>query len=918
MARANCLKSRSIFISLCCGVWYEKSRPTGRPEQLHYSPLGSVLQAGLILERDLDSPTAISPEHIRAKIIRMSKDVTRLFRQFEPEHYNLELSPDADSMTFSGRVIVKGKKTGRPSQRLTLHQKDLKIGKVTIIKHDRKGDQRITPNRVNLQKSYDEVRLHSNAMLYPGTYTIEIEFSGLITRQMNGLYPCFFEEDGKEKKLLATQFESHHAREVFPCIDEPEAKATFDLTLTTTKGQTVLANTPLESSKTSSKHQVTKFQTTPIMSVYLLAFIIGDLKYLEAKTKDGVLVRTYSTPANVELNHFALDVAVKCLEFYNDYFDLPYPLPKCDLIALPDFASGAMENWGCITFREQCMFVDPKNTSLHTKQYVAMVVAHELAHQWFGNLVTMRWWTDLWLNEGFASWIEYLAIDKLFPQWQMWTQFITDEQQGAMRLDGLDNTHAIEVPVKHPDEIRSIFDTISYGKGASVIHMLHEYLGATAFRNGLRHYLKLHAYKNTDTVDLWQALAEISKQPVKEFMDIWTSQPGFPIVQAKFNDKGLQATQARYYTNPSQDKRAKTLWQIPTNAPLQPVLFTKQEQSWTLEPSSVPVKLNNGQGGFYRVAYPHDYLVKLAKEIPKGKLRPLDRLGLLSDASEAAKAGYSQTADVLELLQYYRNEADNAVWDVMAGTLNTIRGIMDDDSLRQSMKPYVRELVAKQFKRLGWKAQKDEPYFDSLLRPTILGLSAISDDKAVVKECLDRFNKMKQPEDIDPDLRGLIYTTAARHGDVKTFKKLLLLHNSTTLSEERTTLAAALTGFQQPELIKQALELITTDKVRFQDVGYWVAYSFMNRHSKQMTWDWLVTHWDWLSINLGSDLSFPRFPIYAARAFSDIKFLDKYQKFFEPLLNPAMERAYYQGIETIQWQSAWKKRDLKAIQSFFK
>ena len=852
-----------------------------------------------------------------AKIIGMSKNVTRLFRQFEPENYDLNINPDIKTMTFTGRVIIAGKKTGRPSQRLTLHQKDLKITSAKITRHDRKGDQPVSVDRINVQKSFDELRLHSNEMLYPSKYTIELEFSGIITRQMNGLYPCDFKDGTKNKKLLATQFESHHAREVFPCIDEPEAKASFDLTLITPKGQTVLANTPILKSVTIGQKTTTKFETTPIMSVYLLAFVVGHMKYLEAKTKDGVLVRTYATPANAQFTEFALDVAVKCLEFYNDYFDLPYPLPKCDLIALPDFASGAMENWGCITFREQCMFVDPKNTSLNTKQYVAMVVAHELAHQWFGNLVTMRWWTDLWLNEGFASWIEYLAIDKLFPEWQMWTQFITDEQQGAMRLDGLDNTHPIEVPVHHPDEIRSIFDTISYSKGASVIHMLHEYLGPESFRDGLRHYLKSHAYKNTDTVDLWKALAEISKQPVEDFMNVWTSQPGYPIISVETKKLSLTLKQQRYYTNPAQKDRAKTLWQIPMNALIDPQLMTKQEQSWKMQ-SDYMLKLNNQQGGFYRVAYPNDYLVKLAKQVPTGKLDPLDRLGLLSDAAETAKSGYSKTTDVLELLHYYKDEDNNAVWDVMAGTLNSIRGVMDDDKLRELMKPYVRSLVAKQLKRLGWAHKKGETYFDRLLRPTILGLSSVSDDPAVTKVCLAMFKSMKTPEEIDPDLRSLIYNTAARHGDAKTFKKLLDLHNSSDLSEERTTLAAALTGFQQPELIKQALSLITTDVVRLQDIGYWVAYSFMNRHSKWQTWEWMVNHWDWLIENVGSDLSFPRFPIYAARTMSDTTFLKKYKAFFGPKLTPALERAYYQGIETIQWQAAWKKRDLKDIQKFFK
>lgn len=845
----------------------------------------------------------------------MSKDVRRLFGQFQPEHYDLRIFPDAETMTFRGTVIITGKKVGRPSQRLTLHQHELKITKATITHHHKKlGEQKPEVVRVNNQAKYQEVRLHTDDLLYPGDYIIELDFSGKITRPMNGLYPCFFQEDGVEKKLLATQFESHHAREVFPCIDEPEAKATFDLTLTTPVGETVLANTPIASQTKAGKQMTTVFETTPKMSSYLLAFVIGDMKHLEATTKDGVLVRAYATPQNVKLNKFALDVAVKCLEFYNDYFDIPYPLPKCDLIALPDFASGAMENWGCITFREHCMFVDPKNTSLPTKQYVAMVVAHELAHQWFGNLVTMRWWTDLWLNEGFASWIEYLAIDKLFPEWEMWTQFITDEQQGAMRLDSLENTHAIEVPVRHPDEIRSIFDTISYGKGASVIHMLHEYLGPTAFRDGLRHYLKIHAYGNTDTVDLWKALAEVSKQPVESFMNAWTSQPGLPIVSASIEGKQLTLRQARYYSNPKQAKDTKVLWPVPTNAGLEPALLKNQEQHWDLPSNHNNLKLNQGQGGFYRVAYDPAYLHQLAE---RTDLAPLDRLGILSDAFETAKAGYSTTRGALDLLQYYKDEDNNAVWDVMAGGINGIRGVMDDDSLREAMKPFVRQLVAKQLKRLGWTAKPGETHFDSLLRPTMIGLAAVSDDPSVLKKCHDLFANMKDPEEIAPDLRGIVYNTAARHGDVKTFKRLLKIHDASTNSEERTTLAAALTGFQQPAIIKQALSLITTDTVRLQDVGYWVAYSFMNRHAKQQTWKWLQTNWGWLEEHLGTDMSFSRFPMYAARCFSDESFLKDFTAFFEPKLTPALERAYRQGVETIEWQSAWKTRDLKAIREFF-
>lgn len=854
----------------------------------------------------------------------MSKDVTRLYKQFVPAHYTIAIHPDASTMTFSGQVQISGHKVGRPTKRLTLHQKDLKIISASVQVRGRGGGKddfkEVTIDRIKSHNSYDEVRLHSSETLYPGSYIIKIEFSGQITRQMNGLYPCFFENNGKAQQLLATQFESHHAREVFPCIDEPEAKATFDLSLTGPTGQTVISNSPVDKQTKHGDLTTTIFRTTPKMSVYLLAFVIGDLAYQEAKTKDGVTVRAYATPDNLKLVDFALDIAVKCLDFYNQYFGLAYPLDKCDLIALPDFASGAMENWGCITFREQCMLVDPKNTSLPTKQYVAMVVAHELAHQWFGNLVTMRWWTDLWLNEGFASWIEYLAIDHLFPDWNMWTQFVTDEQQTALRLDALASTHPVEVPVHHPDEIRTIFDTISYSKGASLIHMLQQYVGAEDFQTGLQHYLKKHQYDNTNTSDLWASLQTVSGKPISKFMHAWTSQPGFPVIQSNLSGAKLSLTQTRFFADPCQAAQAQeSLWPIACDStpPVVTKLLEAAQTSIDVAQEPSAIKLNKAQTGFYRLIYDDKQVAALAQQVTDGELDPLDRLGLLSDAFEAAKAGYSSSTTALKLLESYRQEDNSAVWDVIAGGLGNIRVTMDDEDLREAMQPFVQRLVKAQLDRLGWTPKATESHFDSLLRPTIFGLAAVSNTDAVVKECLLRFESMTKPEDLPADLRSVIYNTAARHGDKKSFEKLLKLHNSSALSEERTTLAAALTGFEQPELIDKALALIKTDAIRLQDAAYWVAYGFMNRHAKRATWQWLQTNWSWLDENLGSDMSFSRFPLYAARSFSDKDFLAAYKKFFEPLVTPAIERAYQQGLETLNWQIAWKERDLDNIRHEF-
>ncbi len=837
------------------------------------------------------------------------KKVTRLFDSFAPKNYQLELKLDPEKKMFSGTVVIKGRKTGRPSRRITLHQKDLKITKATLTKHEKGTESEIKLDRVNTQRSYDELRMHSPSMLYPGEYTITISFSGHITDPMNGLYPCYFMQDGQESMLLATQFESHHAREVFPCIDEPEAKATFDLTLITPDRETVLANTPVKSQEPENDGFRTVFETTPIMSTYLLAFAHGNVGFSEEKTKRGTKVRVYATSKNVEYTTFALDTAVKCLDFFEDYFDIPYPLQKLDMIALPDFASGAMENWGLITYREQTLLVDPANTSLPTKQYVAMVVAHELAHQWFGNLVTMEWWTDLWLNEGFASWIEYLAVDYLYPDWDMWTQFIASEQQSALKLDALDNTHPIEVPINHPDEIRSIFDTISYSKGASVIHMLHGYLGPDDFRDGLRHYLKEHSYKNTSTVDLWAALEKISGKPVKEFMHSWTSQPGFPLISVSEHEGEIRLMQERFFMQKPADPAPLT-WPVPLLSSGAPERFDTEIFKYKAAAFN---KLNSGQSGFYRV----DYSPELTEALSEGVkyMEPLDRLGLLADTFDTAKAGYSSAVEAIRLLEKYGQEDNAAVWDIMALSIGEIRRVMDDDEIRENIKPLIISLTSQQIKRLGYEEKKTDSHFDKLLRPTVLGLAASADEPNVLEWCLESFKAAKKTTDIHADLRSVIFNTAARHGDVTDFDKLLAWHNGTENSEERVTLSAALTAFEQPELINRALALISTNDVRRQDAMYWLAYSFMNRHAKRAAWKWMQDNWDWLNKQLGNDLSFYRTPIYAGRSFSDKSFLKEYDEFFKDKATPALDRSIKQGREMLEWQAAWKSRDLQGLRS---
>lgn len=879
-------------------------------------------------------------EESHVRISSMSKKVTRLFRNFQPSNYQLSINPNKDSLTFTGSIVIRGKKTGPPSRRLTFHQKNLKISGVEVVHIHKNIETELKTDRINVHKSSDEIRLHFKDSLKHGEYRVSMKFSGKITSNMEGLYPCNFKHQGKPDKLLATQFESHHAREVFPCIDEPEAKATFDLTVQSAPDDTVLGNTPVESETTDKNLKTTVFETSPLMSTYLLAFVVGNVEHKQTKTKSGTIIRAYSTPDKIDQVDFALSFAKDCLEFYDEYFGIPYPLEKCDLIALPDFASGAMENWGLITFREQCMLVDNKHTSLSNKQYVAMVVAHELAHQWFGNLVTMRWWTDLWLNEGFASWIEYMAVDKIFPGWKMWEQFVTDEQQTALKQDSLINTHPIEAPINHPDEIRTIFDAISYSKGSSVIHMLHGYLGAQNFRDGLRYYLQKHAYKNTVTDDLWEALEEISKKPVKEFMHAWTTQPGFPIVHAEVSEDQLKLRQDRFIFKASGDADKKELglkWPVPILASQGNIdqSFKLREFKQKIK-NGEELKINSGQTGFYRTVYNASHTHHLASQIKRGHLSPTDRLGLLADIFEASKAGFVDIDDALDLLGSFENETDAAVWDVMVRNIGELKLVMGfDTGLRELIKPFSRKLSQNLVEKLGWEAKKNETHFDSLLRPTILGMAAVSDNPKIVEHALKLFDEIKDPDDLpdeladgttisdiknsrlDPDIRGVVYGTAARKGDEKTFNKLLKLYDKCDNSEEQLNLAAALCNFRQKSLINRALDIIRSDRVRHQDVAYWVAYSFMNHHSSVITWEWMKSNWGWLEEHLGTDLGFSRFPVFAARVFSNQEFLKEYRSFFGDKKTPTLKRSILQGEEIILWHIDWRERALKETLAFF-
>lgn len=855
----------------------------------------------------------------------MTKSVARLYQNYQPSHYNLSIDLDRAAMRFKGTVIITGRKGGRPSERLTFHAKFIKVTAAAITAKDKKGDREIAVTRINHHDSFNEVRLHTEESLYPGEYMVKMEFESAIRPGMTGIYPCYFTNDGKEDALIATQFESHHAREAFPCIDEPEAKATFDLTLTTETGVEVLANTPVKTQEESDDRLVTSFETTPRMSTYLLAFVTGHMHNRTAKTNRGTDVSIWATIAQpADALDFALDVAQRSIEFFEDYFSVPYPLPKADHVALPDFSSGAMENWGLITYRERVLLAYPGETSQSTREQIATVIAHETSHQWFGNLVTMKWWDDLWLNESFANMMEYQAVDAMFPDWHVWDTFTAYEALSALRRDATPGVQAVKTEVHHPDEISTLFDpSIVYAKGGRLLYMLKNYIGDEAFRKGLSEYFTTHAYQNTQGTDLWKSLSAASGIDVGAFMDPWLQRSGFPVVSIEQQDGGAKIRQKHFSDNP-EAAEPERIWPVP--------LFPEQsdEIPASLDGRSVAVelkdisfiRLNTGARGHYIVNYTNPLHREALKDCVKHQeLSNAERLMLLNDSSMLARAGYQSYADTLQLLEAYGDESSDPVWDIISLIVGESRRFIDlDESLEDKIKAYIRTLIAKQYNRLGWDEKTGESAADQKLRATIIGLGAYAEDPAIIEHALQAFEEYKKdPSSLSSEIRAIVFGVPVKNGDQEAFDYLLNLHDSTNNSDLKGDITSGLTTTRSSSDATRLLNRIKDPKlVKPQDADRWLVYLMRNRYTRETGWQWMIDNWAWLEETFKNDKSYDYLPRYAAGGCNTPEWAQRYKDFFEPKIDQiVLKRNIAIGIEEIDNRIKWLARDCSAVQQFF-
>ena len=826
--------------------------------------------------------------------------VPRLLDTFTPNHYNLTLDlTRAEEKEFSGTVIISGESTG---ESISLHSKGLTIQSATIDNQ---------PAEVSFGE-FDELRL-SQPNLENGNHTIHINFSGNITDAMHGLYPCYFTHDGVKKQLFATQFESHHAREVFPCVDEPAAKAEYDLTLITRPGITVLGNMPVKFQEENGDSHTTTFEKTPRMSSYLLAFVIGELHKKSARTKSGVEVNVWATPAqNENTLDFALDIATRSIDFYDEYFGVKYPLPKSDHVALPDFSSGAMENWGLITYRESCLLADPELTPESSRRFIATVIAHELSHQWFGNLVTMQWWNDLWLNESFANMMEYVAIDALQPNWHMWEDFATNEVTAALRRDSLDGVQSVQADVNHPDEISTLFDpAIVYAKGGRLLVMVRKLIGEEAFRAGLKSYFEKFAYKNTVGNDLWQELESASGQPIVNLMNAWISQPGLPVVSVSNSHDTATLSQERFFIGEHQP--SDTLWPIPlfANQSLDVKILDQKETTVSIEK---PLQLNCGLSAHFVTKYDEstrEYLLKNITELPT-----LDKICILQDATILARAGFENSASLLSLALSLKTETNEKVFGMAAGALTELRKFVDDnDVARDSLKRISGEFARATFKELGWDEKDGESDDDRERRTTALSLMIYSEDKEVLNEAKTRFDSNKL-EDLPTEIRALIISANVRHFETpEMIENLFATYKNTPSNDLQNDIAIGLTSTKNPETAEKILANIKDSNIiRPQDASRWFVYLIRTRENRQIAWNWLKKNWAWVEDTFGDDKSYDDFIRYAATALLTTNELNDFRQFFEPMMDiPALARTIKLGITEISARVELIKRDKEAV-----
>jgi len=816
-----------------------------------------------------------------------------LVEQFQPEHYDIQLDISRETKKINGTVIVQGNAS---ENQLLLNQKFLKI--LTVTEHGQSRDF-VTD---------DETELLQVTLNHSGPVSLIISYTTQLTDTMMGIYPSYYEVNGQKTQLVGTQFEATAARQAFPCVDEPAAKATFNLAIKYDEhtGETILSNMP----ELKCEQGIHYFEQTLRMSTYLIAFVFGDLQKKMSTTKSGVQVGIFATKAHqpAELD-FALTIATRTITFYEDYFQTPYPLKHSWHVALPDFAMGAMENWGLVTYREELLLLNLANVTFDRKVFVGTVITHELAHQWFGDLVTMAWWDDLWLNESFANMMEYVALDALEPAWGAWNMFQTDDVPMALKRDATDGVQSVHFQVANPAEIESSFDSaIVYAKGARLLTMTRQLIGDQALRAGLKDYFATHQYANAVGADLWSALSQASGQDIAAIMVPWLEQPGYPVLSVILRDNQVRITQQQFFIGQGVDHGRQ--WKIPlaSNYPEVPALMTQKEIAVAdyqacRQANGQPLRLNVDNQSHVVVKYDETLMVDILANVVS--LDDTAQRQLLQDLQLLAQGGQISYAELVTLLPRFADSRATTVLTILYDIANSLkRFVTAGSSEEQQLKAYFKKLSTKQVTRLGWQPKKTDTLDDQVVRSMVIRAALYGEDGDAIATAHQLFDKNHAHLiDLPATTRKHILRNEMVHfSQPELFAEFLKGYQEATEASYQKDLGAALLGTSDKKMLAQlATYLRDVNMVKPQDSLFWYSGLLSNPQGEQLAWDWLRENWGWLARTLGGEAQLSYVITLTAETFHTANRLAEFKAFFGPKLQRSgLSRNIMVGIKTIE------------------
>ncbi|KAK4208605.1 putative aminopeptidase [Rhypophila decipiens] len=910
---------------------------------LSVSPIASPISPALILHRHCSFDA-----RQRRREAMSDRDI--LPDDFKPRHYDLVITDlDFAKWSYKGTVRIDGE-VNKPTKDITLNTLELKLLSSKAVVGDKTLESTNFSEDTKAQRStvaFDQELPVSSKV------SVAIDFTGELNHDMAGFYRSQYKpaapaaasvpRDDEFHYMLSTQFESCDARRAFPCFDEPNLKATFDFSIEIPEDQVALSNMPVKSTEASSSgKKLVSFETSPVMSTYLLAWAVGDFEYVEAFTDrkykgKEIPVRVYTTRGLKEQGRWALQHAPKIIDYFSEQFEIDYPLPKSDILAVHEFTHGAMENWGLVTYRMTAILFDEELSEARFRNRIAYVVAHELAHQWFGNLVTMDWWDELWLNEGFATWAGWFATDHLHPDWEIWPQFVHEDMNAAFTLDAVRSSHPIQVPVRDALDVNQIFDAISYRKGCSIIRMLALNLGVKTFLKGIAIYLKKYQYGNAKTVDLWAALSEASGVDVAAMMKPWTEKIGFPVLTVAEEGDQISVKQSRFLSTgdvkPDEDE---TVWWIPLGLKGKTgaegvdsaVLTTKQSTIGGVSPEFY--QLNADATGFYRVNYPESRLKTLGTQLDK--LSTEDKIFIIGSASNLAFAGDATTASVLSFIKGLSNETHYRVLSEALDSIGLVRAIFgDDEDIKNGLAKFTLELIAKALKEVGWQAKEGEGFNAGLLRKRLLNQAILNGDEETTKEAFSRWTAYRSDPAANPipaDLRSPIYRAAIKTDPTNAVTALKEEWFNTPAIDGKELCLGALSQVTDEKIIKENLLPFLfnmsppsppSDAVPSADMHYLGSGLAGNRVGRPLLWAYMKENWNQFEAKLnGNPILADRMVKVSLPRFNELADLEDIEQFFGSgnIDTKAFDRSLEQVKDKIRGRASYKTRDQEVVKKW--